>query len=345
MDRINHSDIAAKAGISQSTVSRALQGDPRISKTTRATIQALAEAMGYKPDPMMSRLAINRWNRKKRADGIPIAYVVEKKPGTILIGDASGDEAIMGDKASRLGYHLDCFYWPDYPKTGALQRVLLSRGIAAVILGSLYHTDYTRHIDLSRFVCLSAVPGIYRFPIESVYQDHFQMIVLCWRKAVEYGYRRIGFCHIKHVHPIMDDLIRMAAVHCCQTMLHPNLHPIPVLFYTYESSDKMYHEWMAMHRPDVVIGFNIQIYEKLIDLGYNLTADIGFVSLHRFNADRGIAGIPSLNESMGELAIDLLHRKILANQYGLPNTRIEHVVEPTWVDGSSMPNRTIPPSV
>ncbi|MCH5464929.1 LacI family DNA-binding transcriptional regulator [Levilactobacillus tujiorum] len=43
-------DIAAKAGVSVSTASRALNNNPRISLATRKRIQALATAEGYRPN-------------------------------------------------------------------------------------------------------------------------------------------------------------------------------------------------------------------------------------------------------------------------------------------------------
>lgn len=43
-------DIAAKAGVSVSTASRALNNNPRISVATRKRIQALAAAEGYRPN-------------------------------------------------------------------------------------------------------------------------------------------------------------------------------------------------------------------------------------------------------------------------------------------------------
>ncbi|MGK9269503.1 LacI family transcriptional regulator [Williamsia muralis] len=42
-------DVARRAGVSQSTVSRALRGDPRVIQQTRDEIQALAKDMGYVP--------------------------------------------------------------------------------------------------------------------------------------------------------------------------------------------------------------------------------------------------------------------------------------------------------
>jgi LacI family transcriptional regulator len=42
-------DVARRAGVSQSTVSRALRDDPRVVEKTRLRIRALAKEMGYVP--------------------------------------------------------------------------------------------------------------------------------------------------------------------------------------------------------------------------------------------------------------------------------------------------------
>lgn len=42
-------DVARKAQVSQSTVSRALRDDPRVVRKTRDRIRAIAAEMGYVP--------------------------------------------------------------------------------------------------------------------------------------------------------------------------------------------------------------------------------------------------------------------------------------------------------
>ncbi|MDQ7028818.1 MAG: LacI family DNA-binding transcriptional regulator [Ardenticatenia bacterium] len=53
-------DIARAAGVSHSTVSRALRDSPLISPETRARIRALAEEMGYTPDAIAQSLQAGR---------------------------------------------------------------------------------------------------------------------------------------------------------------------------------------------------------------------------------------------------------------------------------------------
>ena len=48
--RVTSRDVAATAGVHQSTVSRALRGDPRISPATREHIEGVASDLGYVPN-------------------------------------------------------------------------------------------------------------------------------------------------------------------------------------------------------------------------------------------------------------------------------------------------------
>jgi DNA-binding LacI/PurR family transcriptional regulator len=48
---ITQRDIAVRAGVTQMTVSLALRGSAEVSAATVARIRALAEEMGYAPNP------------------------------------------------------------------------------------------------------------------------------------------------------------------------------------------------------------------------------------------------------------------------------------------------------
>jgi DNA-binding LacI/PurR family transcriptional regulator len=60
MKRITIADVAAKAGVSKSTVSHALSGKRPISIATRRRIQQAVDLLGYQPNPVAQRLAGGR---------------------------------------------------------------------------------------------------------------------------------------------------------------------------------------------------------------------------------------------------------------------------------------------
>lgn len=55
-------DMADILNLSKSTVSRALSGDPRVAKATRARVESLALQIGYTPNPIAQGLATRRTN-------------------------------------------------------------------------------------------------------------------------------------------------------------------------------------------------------------------------------------------------------------------------------------------
>jgi LacI family transcriptional regulator len=59
---MNLKDLAKNLGISETTVSRALNGYPEVSERTRLRVQAAAQAAGYRPNPMARSLAVGRTN-------------------------------------------------------------------------------------------------------------------------------------------------------------------------------------------------------------------------------------------------------------------------------------------
>ncbi|MBB5368946.1 MULTISPECIES: substrate-binding domain-containing protein [unclassified Janthinobacterium] len=59
---MNLKNLAKTLGISETTVSRALNGYPEVSERTRERVMAAAQAAGYRPNPMARSLAVGRTN-------------------------------------------------------------------------------------------------------------------------------------------------------------------------------------------------------------------------------------------------------------------------------------------
>ena len=74
MKSLTRKDIAKAAGISPSTVSRALSGSPLLPKATIDRVTEIAGRLGYKPNILASRLASNR--------SFQIGFAVELWKGT-----------------------------------------------------------------------------------------------------------------------------------------------------------------------------------------------------------------------------------------------------------------------
>ncbi len=128
---VTQKEIAEKAGVSRSTVTRALRDDPQISKAERERIRRVAGEMGYRPNPMINALMEQlRTGREARFQSI-LAWVEigvgreEWKPGELFVGAQA--------RAGQLGYGLEVFF-PEVGRPEAFLRMLRARGIRGLLI-------------------------------------------------------------------------------------------------------------------------------------------------------------------------------------------------------------------
>ncbi len=91
-NRVNIKDIAREAGVSHSTVSRALSNSPLISAETRERIQELAAAMGYTPDAVAQSLQ----NRQTKTIGLVVSSIADPFFADLVEGidDVASEEGL-----------------------------------------------------------------------------------------------------------------------------------------------------------------------------------------------------------------------------------------------------------
>ena len=328
MTRITHGDIALRLGISQSTVSRALRSDPRIPPGRRRQIQQACAELGYQADARLSELASARWHKAQASVPPTIAYINHSRSAEV-----AGPISIpaLEKQGALLGYRIETFHRGEYATSAKLQRVLRNRGITDLILGPVFDETLTVELDWEKFICVQVLPALSPRPFHSVVRDNFNSVLLAWRKAVARGHRRIGITLVSHhtAVPLPDDLLRSSAIHACQTELFPELPAIvpfkPVT--DWPTARRLLAEWVAFHRPDVVIGFN-----DSVQLLYHPRVQPAFISLHK-NSPGGCPGVLSDIPLCSKEAVNLLHFCRRTYQWGIPENRIDHLVEPTWFDG------------
>lgn len=92
--RVSMTDVARRAGVSQKTVSRVVNGEPHVTEAIRAKVQAAIDEMGFRPNAA-ARALVTRRNQR-------IGMVT---PSTALYGPASVLEGVDGALRGS-GYHL-----------------------------------------------------------------------------------------------------------------------------------------------------------------------------------------------------------------------------------------------
>ena len=128
--RVTMEDLARAAGVSRSTVSRALADSARVKPETRAYIQQLARDKGYFPNAVARSLTTKR----TRDLGVLLLDITEA-----FVSEMVGD---LDRAARQAGYRLvlaNCGY--EFEQIGTSVNMLLERQVDAIIVADRVITD------------------------------------------------------------------------------------------------------------------------------------------------------------------------------------------------------------
>lgn len=183
MSAVSIKTIAQKAGVSPSTVSRALRNDPRISPETTQRVQTLAQELGYVPSQVARSLVLQR----TRTLGIVVTTAADPYVSQVLSG--------VEEAAASAGYATILATSGGLPEQ-ELQAVemLRQRWVDALIVISSRASDLYGAImaEIDQPVVLvngqANAPGCYSVRIDSVAAAR-----LATHHLLGLGHRRIAF--------------------------------------------------------------------------------------------------------------------------------------------------------
>jgi LacI family transcriptional regulator len=170
-------DVAHEAGLSQSTVSRALRGDPRVTAETRERVMAAAQRLGY----TVNALGRNLSQRSTRTIGMVVTEISNPFYPNLI--------APLHDELVELGYSMALFT----ESASHSFETLFDRGIDGAVL-TTSTLDGTVPRELLRrglpFTFLTrTVDGI---PADTVTVDNALGASLMASRVAGFGHQRIG---------------------------------------------------------------------------------------------------------------------------------------------------------
>jgi len=193
--RVTLRDVAARAGVSTMTASRALRGSPHVAASTRERVVAAAEALDYQVDPHLARLMARVRSRKQRPVRAIIAVLREDPPGEHLPGQPYRFVPIdfIRERALAHGFEVEEFWLGREGLTPEKARgILRARGIEAVIV-----SPQSEQLPCSRFDYTGFAAATFGFAMkEPALHTAATNVHLGIRSAAEElrtrGYQRIG---------------------------------------------------------------------------------------------------------------------------------------------------------
>jgi DNA-binding LacI/PurR family transcriptional regulator len=173
-------DVAARAGVSQATVSRALRDHPSVTAATRAKVRAAATELGYVPSAFAAALARGRSN----TIGVVAPWATRWFFATVIEG--------INEVVAQHRY--DLLLYPIGPGTGSERRHFDAMGLdkrVDGVIGLALPTELRAAGTMRRLPIVTvgtSTPGI-----PGVQVDDSEVGYLATRHLIELGHRRIAF--------------------------------------------------------------------------------------------------------------------------------------------------------
>lgn len=337
--RISLRDIAREAGVSHATVSMALRNHPHIATATRGKIKVLAEAMGYRPDPMLRALAEYRRDRSDARYQATLAWVnFYPDPKNLeVVRDFRDYRMGAEQRAEELGYKLaEITPSKDGLSSDKLRKILVARGIQGILLPPQPKWGVSLELDLSDFSAVSFGFSLRTPRLHTVTNHQFHSSMLALEKLREYGYRRIGLA-INTDQDMRSERSFLGGYLAGREYLPKREHLLPLLLND-SSQDAVSRElmpWYERNKPDAVITGLSEVTVAFKQNGVRIPEDVSLAML-ACGANNKLAGINQNSFQIGRVAVDLLAGMLHRNEKGVSDCPHLVFIEGAWQDGPSV---------
>ncbi len=335
--RISIRDLAAKLGVSHTTVSLALRNSPRITSALRKRVQRAAQEAGYFSDPtvssLMARLRTIRTSAVRETLGLITAW-----PTRHGWRDAPNHARFLAGaerRAQEAGYVLEEFWLREPAMTSKrMSRILRARGIRGLVLCPLPNVGGRLALEWRHFACVAKGLTVQHPPVHRVVSSHYEDMHLVMVELVKKKYRRAGLV----LGEAMSERVDRAWL--ASFLLHQQDAPegdrVPPLITRPPDEEGEFSRWFLTHRPEVILFSEQPVTVWLDRLKLKELQEVGLVHLDWAPQLGSLAGIDSDPEMKGRAAIDLLIGQLQANELGVPKHEKIIAVHGHWVEGESL---------
>ncbi|AHF90245.1 transcriptional regulator [Opitutaceae bacterium TAV1] len=362
--RVSLRQVAAKAGVSHSTVSLALRAHPSIPPETRDRLRALAEEMGYRPDPMLTALNVYRQSRRGAAFQAGLAWLNAFAEREMLLDNPDCVLYRKGaeTRARESGFSLEEFWLREPGMTPQrLAQILTSRQTQGILLPPMPVSDTSLGMPWERFSVVAL--GYSHKPLfHLVANAQYRATRLAVRNLHRLGYRRIAlFTWAEYEERSDCNFLSGYTCECSRLGLSPVLCTVDsqldrrerdAVFY--ENWKRQTWAWVEEEKPEVLL---LPDPTVAIRLGFGPESAAGsgrrrqserlpagpcggrpaVAVLAHYAQHPWFAGIDQNAQRTGAAAVDHLIHMIQRNERGCPDLPLRILVEGEWRDGESAP--------
>jgi len=344
--RVTMQDVARAASVHQTTVSLALRNDPRLPEATRKKICAVAERLGYRPDPVLAALNFYRASRHAVKAPPTMAFLLNFTDSEEMAADYPHRTFLEGARrqAEQLGSRLDVFYVGHNVDEGKrMERILRARGISGVILAAFTDKTIEFHLDWKHFSAVlieSRQLGLSLHTISNHQQSAAREAV---RRLRELGYRRIGLAVGEREEIYLKNAF--TAGYYVEVAQWPDLEHLPPLLLPLETEAELstkLGQWVRQHSIEAVVSNWSSVPRLLQRDGLRVPRDVVVAALDLTPDDGPSAGVRQNHSLVGERAVEQLAGLMRSHVRGLVPAPNLTLIEGEWVDGPGVPAKRTP---
>lgn len=334
-------DLAKRLGVSHVTVSLALRDNPRISASMRRQIREMAESMGYRPDPMLAALANYRREKGEKPVTSALAWINAWPDPSKLRAFKEFESYWEGASkaAEKHGYRLEEFRLGEQFTPKRLHQILSTRGIRGILLPPHPHLPEWGEFPWSEYSVVRFGRSLATPRCHLVTADHVANTMLAFEKIRERGYRRIGFVTDETDLKYRGHLFEGGYL-TAQRLVMPE-ERLPV-FTLNDIEPRLRHDklrlWLKANQVDAIITNLAEVPALLAETGIRVPEDVALATTTLLDTTI-TAGIDQHPVEVGRVGFLMLNSLINDGSRGVPEIFRQNLVEGSWVDGDSLPDR------
>lgn len=334
-------ELAARLGVSRTTVSLALRQDPSVAPATRERILTEARKSGYHSNALVKALMTQVRNRKRlQPTGEVVAYLTSHTTEDDWQRHPSHLHQFEGarQRADELGFQLQPFWLGDHgANSRRLARILAARGVRGSLLAPLDIDHHTLELDWTGHAIVTIGYSFRQVALHRAVHDNISLVTACHEQLRKLGHERVGF--VMH----RTDNIRVRHLWVTGFMgqwQHGCERIEPLIIEDYEDP-RPFLKWLRRSRPHAIVSiWQDRPLSWLRDAGISVPGDISYATLDLGDRVGQLAGMLQDNRGIGGAAMDLLSGQLFRNEIGIPSIPKITMIEGMWMDGPSASRRS-----
>jgi DNA-binding LacI/PurR family transcriptional regulator len=333
--------IAARAGVTQATVSMSLANNPRIPTATRERIQAVARELGYQPNPYISTLMRIRREGRPLKDKPSLALVCAQPSADGWRNHASSTIRQMREgaieRATARGYRAQEFWLHrDGMSNERFSQMLHARGIHGLLISPLADGAPPPSLHWEYFAAVGLTVPLPDLTLTTVCSDHYFSSLEAVRECQRRGYRKPGLVLKKSHHARFQG--RWEAGYLISPRLIPGIEVMePLYLEDWNKETPAFLRWLKQEKPDVIVSPGCDVLQAVLEeQDWRVPRDIGLAWLACTRADHPCSGIFQNGPLIGAMAVDTLISMIERHERGLPAQAMAVMVEGRWNPGRTL---------